>query len=81
MDFYWWSSGAADCELNIYTFYTSTRLNRLPCILCIPWLRILGADPIGGVVFMENLAFIATYLPSCVGTDPIGGVAARQIVG
>ena len=35
---------------------------------------VLGTDPIGGVVFVENLAFIAIYLPSCVGTDSIGGV-------
>ena len=37
-------------------------------------MEILGTDPIGSVVFVENLTFIATYLPSCVGTDPIGGV-------
>ena len=38
-----------------------------------------GIDPIGSVVFVENLTIIATYLPSCVGTDPIGGVAAQRL--
>ena len=33
--------------------------------------EILGTDPIGSVVFMENLTFIATYLPSCVGTATV----------